>query len=244
MHYHTEPPVRTCMAEEEARSGKQQGKKKKSRAARRGIQRALRRAAKEARAAAFEPAAPPAGGEQRRAAHPRPSRRPVKVVLRPSAKVRPAAPTAQPKGEARGSLPCPPVARVSSEEEAEGEYTQWRPLVLFPGAPEDCCEWCLHPFSRNLPWVPAGSPLLRGGRSEASASRRDLRLCSGCVPVHRLVELGQLADEHQREFLRLAVASLLSFCLTPQNHPLPHDLLGFSWVPPRGPRRANPYGRR
>ena len=216
-----------------------QPKKQKSGAARRAIRKANRKAGQAARGAASSGS----GAQQPSAARPKPSRRAVKVYLRPRAKGRSAAPSAKPKGAARGPVPCPPVASVSSEEEAEGDFTPSRPLVLFPGVPEDCCEWCLHPFSANFPWVPAGSPRTGGGRSQASAARRDLRLCSGCVPVVRLVELGQLANEHQREFIRLAVASLISFCLTPPHHPLPHDLLGFRWVPPRGPRRANPYDR-
>ena len=192
------------------------------RKARRVAQRATKRAAKEAERAA------PSGASGSREVI-RPSRRAARWLLRPTTKK-----VAQPKGAVQ---PARPVA-ISSSEEHEGSFAQDRSFLLFPAAAEDACEWCLQEFTPRLPFAPAARP----GKPPASQGRSDLRLCSGCVPLVHLMELAQTGSEEQREFIRLAAASLSTFLKTRANYPLPLELGGFRWTQPAQPRRANPYG--
>ena len=106
--------------------------------------------------------------------------------LQATAKVRPDAP-----GRAESS-------------DSSGVAPQARPLLLFPGAEEESCEYCLQPFSTALPFA----PYKRGVGSGTSGARADLRLCSGCVPVVQLAERLQRGSTEVTCFVQVAAALL------------------------------------
>jgi hypothetical protein len=140
-------------------------------------------------------------------------------------------------------------ASVSSEEPSpsEGsvwqasplllEHTQSRQSLLFPAVDEEHCEWCLHKFSRGLPFATAQRP----GLGPPTETRSDLRVCTACVPLVKLTELLQHksgsdhkghGSDNQRAFVRSAVNNLVGFLKDPDNYPLDQALGGYKWTPP------------
>ena len=78
--------------------------------------------------------------------------------------------------------------------------------------------------------VHAKAALCAGSAAWQSASfRGSLRsaLGSGGAPLVHLEELAQAGSEEQREFIRLAAASLSTFLKVLGNYPLPLELGGF-----------------